>query len=381
VPLLEESIREYERRWVDERSRPGPGRPWPTPESLYVERMHGPDAGRSGSVLDQLLESTVLPGRIERLLAELREEHVPALDGSPDVLASLVELSYALRPHVHEGRVPTYGAIVPRRAVVAGDPPLVADPAVTLIPVHDLDLKFARRFADGLTTFSIRAHDTITHIACFERDISAEYDLVGLQVATGALVVQRHRTGQVRIFGPSGVVRWDGIGWHHDAPLDAWMSRLSDVAAHLPIDRVRPLLRFAVHELGGRRIGAALIWRPVDADLPTARIEWLVHNVPRFRLSEPGHAAAIAHALSQTDGAAIFDEDARLRAIGIRLTPSAASERHVEPIGGMRHTAAVRYSNDDPNCLVIVVSEAGPVTIMHRGAAVATVAPSDDRIG
>ncbi len=342
--------------------------------------MPGSNAGSSETVFDELVEHTVLPGRIQRLLAELREENVPALEGASDVLASLVELSYALRPHVHEGRVPTYGVILPRSSLLTGDA-MLADPALTLMPVHDLDLRFARRFADGLSAFAVRGHDTITHIACFERDVSAEYDLVELQVATGGLIIQRHPTGQVRIFGPRGVVRWDGIRWHHDAPLDAWVSRLAEVADDLPFDRIRPLLRFAVHELGGRRIGATLIWRPVDADPPGERIERLVHNVPPFALSQPGHAAAIAQALSQTDGAAIFDREARLLAIGIRLKPSAASERHVDAIGGMRHTAAVRYSNDDASCVVIVVSDAGPVTIMHRGAAIMTVVPRDDRIG
>jgi len=340
------------------------------------------DPWRSSPVdIDFLAEHAVLPGRLERLLAELKEENIPALDGAPDGLASLVELSYALRPHVHEGRVPTYGAIVPRNPVLTDRWTIDGDVAATLIPVADLDIRFARRFADGLATFAVRRHDTITHIACFGRDIAAEYDLVHLQAATGALIVQRHSTGQVRVFGPSGIVRWDGTSWHHDSPLDAWIDRLGTIATGLPTERLRPILQFAIHDLGGRRIGATLIWRPVDPDPPSARVERLVHNVPQLRLSEPGQAAAIAQALSQTDGAAIFDGDAVLRAIGIRLASSADAERRIAALGGMRHTSAIRYSHDDPNCVVVVVSDAGPVTIMHMGVAIAAVTPSDDRIG
>ena len=33
----------------------------------------------------------------------------------------------------------------------------------------------------------------------------------------------------------------------------------------------------------------------------------------------------------------------------------------------MRHTSAVRYSNDDPAATVIVVSEDGPVTVLRAG--------------
>jgi len=341
------------------------------------------DHRRSPSRVDAafLAEHAVLPGRLERLLAELREEQIPALDGTPDGLASLVELSYSLRPHVHEGRVPTYGAIVPRHPVLTDHLSLGDGVTATMVPVSDLDIRFARRFADGMSTFAVRAHDSITHIACFNRDIAAEYDLVGLQAATGALIVQRHSTGQVRVFGPAGIVRWDGISWHHDAPIDTWITRLGNVAAGLPIARLRPILQFAIHDLGGRRIGATLIWRPIDPDPPNARVERLVHNVPQLRLSDPGQAAAIAQALAQTDGAAIFDGDATLRAIGIRLASSAESEAKVAAMGGMRHTSAVRYSHDDPNCVVVVVSDAGPVTIMHMGVSIAAVPTAHDRIG
>ncbi len=48
---------------------------------------------------------------------------------------------------------------------------------------------------------------------------------------------------------------------------------------------------------------------------------------------------------------------------------------------GMRHTSALRYSHDDPGAIVIVVSEAGPVTLMHGGRAITSVDPADERIG
>ncbi|NND75887.1 MAG: hypothetical protein HKN44_12855 [Ilumatobacter sp.] len=341
-----------------------------------------PDAVASSARDGATIADAVLPGRLERLLSELREERVPALDGAPEGLGALVELSYALRPHVHEGRVPTYGAIVAPPSIVVGDQPSFRDgPNVTLIPVGGLDVRFARRFADGMATFAVRLPDGISHIACFGRDVSAEYDLVGLQTMLGGLVIQRHPGGQVRVFGPSGVVRWDGISWHHDPPLESWLLRLGAAADHLPIDAMRAVLRFAVHELGGRRIGSTLIWRPVDPTPPDGRVEPLVHNVPLLRLGRPGEAAAIAHALAQTDGAAVFDGDGGLRSIGLRLAPSSTAETSVRAMSGMRHTSALRYSFDDRDCVVIVVSDAGPVTIMHAGDVITKLDPLDETIG
>ncbi len=324
----------------------------------------------------------VLPGRLQRLADELDEEAMPALAGVPDRVAALVELAYALRPQLHEGRVPSYGALLPPASLL--DPSQALSTRTTpvdLIPVHDLDLQFARRFADGVTSFAVRTDDTISHIACFGRNIADEYDLVGLQASLGGVIVQRHPGGQVRVFGPAGVVRWNGTSWQHDAPVDAWIARLAAVVGDLPVDGVRPLLRFAVHELGGRRIGATLIWRPTEHALPADRHEPLVHNAPRLRLDNVGEEAALAQALSQTDGAAVFDRDATLTALGIRLAPSSTAQQSIGAMHGMRHTSALRYSHDDPHSIVVVVSDAGPVTLMHAGRAITSVDPADERIG
>ena len=327
-------------------------------------------------------ELPVLPGRLQRLAEELSEEGLPALEGAPDPVVGLVELAYALRPHAHEGRVPSYGVLLapgPLRTLV--DTTSALDTSVELIPVHDLDIKFARRFADGVTSFAVRSDDAIDYLACFGRNMADEHDLVDLQAAVGGVIIQRHPAGQVRVFGPAGVIRWNGTSWHHDAPLDAWIARLSSVAPDLPVDRMRPLLRFAVHRLGGRGIGATLIWRPTAHAVPLHRHEPLIHHAPRLRLNNIGEEAALAHALSQTDGAAVFDGDATLTALAIRLAPSTVAEQTIGAFGGMRHTSALRYSHDDPHSIVIVVSEAGPVTIMHAGIAITEANRADERIG
>jgi hypothetical protein len=84
--------------------------------------------------------------------------------------------------------------------------------------------------------------------------------------------------------------------------------------------------------------------------------------------------------LAQIDGASLFDSGGTLRAIGVRLIPSAHAEMSIAPFRGTRHTSARRYSADDPGATVIVVSEDGPVTVMRaghlRGASVLTAPDS-----
>ncbi len=329
---------------------------------------------------DETAELPVLPGRLRRLAEELTDEGISVLDALSDPVAALVELAYALRPQRFEGRVPTYGVLLPPNGSVV-EQHTADGTAIDLIPAADLDLQFARRFADGVTSFAVRSSEHITHIACFDRKMSDEYDLVGLQAEIGGLIAQRNSQGQVRLFGPTGVVRWDGVAWHRDPPLDDWVRRLTGLAPDLPIGEIRPLLRFAVHELAARRIGATLIWRPTDVDVPQHRHEPLVRNAPRLRLDRPGEAAALSQALAQTDGAALFDRHTALVGLGIRLAPSVEAERSVGALQGMRHTSARRYSHDDPDAIVVVVSESGPVTIMDRGTAYTTVDRGDEQIG
>jgi DNA integrity scanning protein DisA with diadenylate cyclase activity len=123
-----------------------------------------------------------------------------------------------------------------------------------------------------------------------------------------------------------------------------------------------------------------LIWKPCD-DEPVAHTEQLVHSVPSLHLADTGEEAAIANALAQTDGAAIFDVDSCLTAIGVRLASSSEAERRVSAMRGMRHISALRYSFDDRQSIVIVVSESGPITLMHAGKAITTVDPSAEAIG
>lgn len=325
-------------------------------------------------------ELPVLPGRLQRLADELAEEGVPAIDDATDRVAVLVELAYALRPQRFEGRVPTYGALIaPDDADIAAS--VSRDVSVDLIDVAELDLQFARRFADGVTSFAVRDTDGIGRLACFGRNMADEYDLVRLQSALGGTIVQRHPGGQVRLFGPRGVVRWDGVAWRCDPPVEAWVERLAPVAGIADVSRIRPLLRFAVHELGARRIGATLIWRPCDTELPPNRHEPLVRHAPRLRLDNVGEEAALAQALAQTDGAAVFDAEPALVALGLRLAPSPAAEREVAALHGMRHTSALRYSHDVTDAVVIVVSDSGPVTVMYGGEPITSVDPRDQRIG
>jgi DNA integrity scanning protein DisA with diadenylate cyclase activity len=126
------------------------------------------------------------------------------------------------------------------------------------------------------------------------------------------------------------------------------------------------MLEFAIHDLGSMGVGALLIYRP-DVG-PGPPVEERIPTPPPLRIRAASHLAPLRHALTQVDGAAVFDAGGVLRQLGVRLVPSSAAEETVEALQGTRHTSARRYSHDDPLATVIAVSDDGPVTVFRNGA-------------
>jgi hypothetical protein len=291
----------------------------------------------------------------------------------------VAELDYARRPKIHERRVPSYGAFVaPTVSSWAWEES--TELTIERRPIGDRSTDAARRFADGVSSWLIRHVDGRDEWAVFDRPAGSERDLVVLAEALGAVVVQRHPAGLVRIGGDFGVYRWDNMTWHHEPRVATWLDAVGRGAGtgtpELAV--VQMLLEFAVHDLGSRHIGATLIYRSDPA--LRASIEQRLPAPPPLKIRRPADLAPLRHVLAQIDGAALFDEWGTLVEIGVRLVPSVEAEADVEGFRGMRHTSARRYSFDDPTATVIVVSEDGPVTVLRKGKLLGSSAITADPI-
>jgi hypothetical protein len=313
-----------------------------------------------------------IEGRLQRLADELADEGFATSDRPwPRVL--IEELDYARHPTVFERRVPSYGAIV-APTFDATDWSGPTQLTITSRPVDGIPLADARRFADGLSSWLVHPMEGPRHLAVFDRAAGSERDLVILASATGGTVVQRHPAGVVRVAGGFGVIRWDGLAWHHEPPIRSWIDAVGVCSPSGDRDLLEATLEFAVHDLGARGIGALIVLGPRDDE--TAGREVRLAQPPPLRIDRPADLAPLRHALAQVDGAAVLDGDGTLRQLGVRLVPSPEAEADVEGFRGMRHTAARRYSFDDPKATVIVVSEDGPVTVLRNGVMLGRSDPS-----
>ena len=303
-------------------------------------------------------------GRMRRLAEELAESGLEPPGDEALQAVLLEEIDIALRPPVHERRVPSSGTILNPRS----DPTTWAPGTELEIMrkgIGEQPLPAARRFADGLSSWLVRRTDGVDEWMVFDRPAGSERDLVVLASVLDATIVQRHPKGYVRVVGEFGVLRWEGFQWHHEPPVRCWIDTFKACSLHGDSQVLEALLEFAVHDLGSLGIGALLIYRPDPR--PGPPVEERLPTPPPLRIRKPAHLAPLRHALGQIDGAAIFDAEGTLRQLGVRLIPSREAEETVEPFGGTRHTSGRRYSRDDPWATVIAVSEDGPVSVLRNG--------------
>ncbi|MEM9033900.1 MAG: diadenylate cyclase [Actinomycetota bacterium] len=309
---------------------------------------------------------------LRRLHDELSEDGV-RLPAHPWVVAAaLDELDHARRPPVFERRTPVYGSIVfgPTTA------PSTCGRIAELVDLGMLDLDAARRFADGRSSFLVRSLDQQLMLACFERSVQYEADLVEIQQATGALIVQRTVMGTVRLLSDEGVVQWTGREWTTRLGARAHLSVLAPLLPRLPEAVLAGLLDLAVHWLSPARIGTTFVVAPGAG--PAGGLDLgRAMRAPALSVSHRRHYAALFASLMQTDLAVTLDLDGTVHHTGVGLLATPRAEELVPASGGMRHTSARRYSFDHPEALVVVVSEDGPVTLFASGAPVAVCAPAE----
>ena len=316
----------------------------------------------------------VLTRAHERLREELLDDgiNLPGSDEHVEIL--LTELEHARRPHIHEGRSPQYGSFV----MASSD---ALHGLVDMVELIDLDLPVeqCRMFADGRSAFLVRCPGRAPQLACFRRSVQFEADLVELELATGATIVQRTMMGVPRLFAPTGVVEWSGSSWRVRTSAREYLPTVERAVPEAPRDVLAGLLDLASHWLSPSRIGATFL---LDLDPRRHDDHGQDHSAalrsPDLSVAVRAHYAAMYSVLAQTDLATLVTVDGAVTRFGVGLRSSEESDAAVTLETGMRHRSAARYTWDHHHTVAFVVSEDGPVTLFRRGRNIAVCAGSQN---
>ncbi len=315
----------------------------------------------------------------QRLADELADDGVVVSVDDAVRHVILEELDHCRRAPVFEGRQPTYGAMIlspdgsPERRQAVSD-----HIAFDVIPL-DGDPMLARTYADGRSSYLVR--DVAGHVAlaCFERSMLFEVDLVHLQQLTGGAIVQRTPVlDVVRIFVDDSVISWDGRHWQSRPTASSLRTALASGMPEVG-ERLADVAELAIHWLAPSRVGATIVIGHGELDVDRLDLSTAART-PALSVSNRRHFSALVAVLRQHDLAVVVDNDGVIRKMAVGLRWSDAAETAVDNDRGMRHRSAQRYSYDQADVTVVVVSEDGPVTFYRNGSVLATTraAPPDE---
>jgi DNA integrity scanning protein DisA with diadenylate cyclase activity len=304
--------------------------------------------------------------RFHRRLAEEMQDDGVVLTVDDVATAGLVveELDCCRRAPIFEGRQPIYGSIVTRDPDSLGT---WSDLAVELVHGPG-NVDHVRAYADGRASYVVRNPDApdAALLACFDRPLQYEADLVLLQESTGALVVQRTPMfGVTRLFQPGQVVAWDGRAWSSRATAHQVVPLLLDEVPDLDPEVALGVLSLAIHWLAPTRGGATLVLS--DERESTSYDMSGSETPPVLNVTDRHHRPALWSCLLQRDLATLVDLDGSVHCVGVGLLAGPNDELLAASDHGMRHRSALRWSMEHPDAVVTVVSADGPVTIYRAG--------------
>lgn len=306
-----------------------------------------------------------MPSLISFLADELKQNGIasdaPELIEHPAVLA---ELSYALSPIVHEGKLEPYGFIVAE-----------SNRFLPIRNTHDkllIQLPEARRVADGCHSFSIFKDGQFRGVFLPQYAAYTELQLVQLQQELNAIICITDTSGVTKLFCDAGLFIHQYRSWQKKPCINSALHNICRCAPQADPEVLQDLLEFCFYDLSPRRVGATLVWclaEPNAEELENMRPSFLLQGI-ETKVGSDRSVAVLRHLLTYNDGAAILDAQARAIGVGSQLKYSEASKQLIEAWAGTRHTSAQRFSYDFAKAIVFVVSSDGPVTVFSDGMSV-----------
>lgn len=319
-----------------------------------------------------MLDDIPLSRWLRRLADELEDGGIELPGDAAFQQVVLEELDHCRRAPMFEGRRPSYGAmILPAGAAQTARDALDEQFSFDVVPLEG-GHEAARSYADGRASYLVRSADGLTALACFEHSLVFEADLVTLQGVTRAAIVQRTPVlDVVRVAVDDAMVLWNGSTWESRPTAISLVDDLLAGSPELGHDLATDVLELAIHTLAPSRIGTTIVIHHDRLD-PNALDTTTAAHTPALSIGNRHHFSALQAVIRQHDLAVVASADGAVRKVAVGLRWSDEAESAIDNDRGMRHRSAQRYSFDQHDATVVVVSEDGPVTVYRRGEVIVT---------
>ena len=291
----------------------------------------------------------------------------------------LEEVAHALAAPVHENRRPNYGAVVCTSRV---DRLLMDEPRQLLPQTAPEEV---RSFADGQFVFLVRSADGFCGFLLLQRYFGDEYGAYSIrddflqpfglrEIPPWDIgVVQRTQDGEIRVLGSKNIAIRRHEQWmtkHYKYSYAEGINASGNLCGE-EVLTIREATALCVHGLSAARVGATLVIKRTEGTFEDVGPQPTTSPSLRggLAIDDSRWHPGLQQLLAQTDGATLVRANGQIEAIGVQLQEAAVRRVSRHP-GGMRHNSAKVYSAAHPDCVVIVVSADGPVTVFIAGAKV-----------
>ncbi len=276
------------------------------------------------------------------------------------------EIVMTMIPEIHEGKINSYGILFVDNLEDVEN--------FDFIPMPKEKIELTRKLADGERWFVLYEKDEFKGLADFRIPLSTEIQFIRNFPIGAGLFIQRSNSSVTKFFQGDSLTIHDNRRWFTkpNVKIAAW--KVTQCVANIDKSILNQILEFAFHLVSPQtRVGAILIWflkpmEQVPSDIPADATDLADLNLS---IVNDSHTQMICHLLSQVDGATYLDPRGNLLRTGVQIKYSDRARDLIPEMRGTRHTSAIRFSYDFEECIIITISEDGPVTVFSSGASIA----------
>lgn len=275
----------------------------------------------------------------------------------------IIELAYAIDIHEHEGLIIPYGFIncfdnkIPMGAKI-------------ISKSKDLVLDDAHKLANGKNLFVYYDNEEYEGLIKLDKEITTELDLINLiRNSSKPNICIRNKDGVVTYTVGNDFLIQKHRQWRCKFSTENAIQSIVNHYSAAPTDLIKKILDIMYYCLSPKGVGATIILM-LNKSVPAHQMLDIRNNIDFLNLNIDNQADIIVleNIATTNDGAIIISFDGKIIGFNAHLHHTENSKDIIPSESGTRHTSARRFSYDNPNCLALVVSSDGPVTIFSDGA-------------